>query len=165
MRFEKSAINGVLVNCFIVCKKKVWLQAHNIHTNKSNLHLQIGSVYAEIRKNDSRKFGNIEVDEIVENKHIKVTEYKKTFSNVEASKMQLLFYMYNLQKELNLKKIEGLLVSEETDEKKYFILNDENIKLVDIMLDEIVEIVNSEKIPVVEKTNLCLNCGHNFYCL
>jgi len=132
MAFKEKMINGTIVNSYVTCKKKAWLQARSISANKNNTYLQAGKIYAEIRKDVSKRVGNIEIDEIEKGKYFLIKEYKKTFSNFKASKTQLLFYMYNLQKELKLKKIKGVLVSEETNEKKYLSMDKKNKKDIEL---------------------------------
>ncbi|MDQ1339791.1 MAG: CRISPR-associated exonuclease Cas4 [Campylobacterota bacterium] len=158
-------ISGTIVNSYVACKRKSWLTSRNISALKQNLHILMGSAYADNRENTTRQFGGIEIDEISKGKHVFVKEYKKSFSNIEASKMQLLFYMYTLKKELNLKKVEGFVISEETNEKAYLLLDDENTKKVENLISDVLRVVNDERPPVFERTALCLHCGHNFYCL
>lgn len=164
MIFTIEDINGSLVNNFTVCRKKAWLSARRIHANQMNMHLQMGSVYNSAR-NTQKRFGNIEVDSLSKEKHVIVKEYKKTFSNIEASKQQLIFYMHTLKSELNLKKIEGLIISEETNEKYHIDLTQDVEDKIVSTLQDMVKIINDKKLPVVNNSELCNYCGHNFYCL
>lgn len=164
MIFCESDINGTIVKSFIACKKQGWLAARKLSPISTMESIQIGTAYNNIR-NTQRRFGGVEVDEVIKGQHFIVREYKKTFSNIEASKIQLLFYMYSLQKELNLQKIEGYVISEETDEKVYLILDDKNKKVIEKLIKEIIIVIQKTTSPKFELKPLCPTCGHNLYCL
>ena len=157
-------LTGTLINSYVVCKRKAWLNSRKINPNKSNSFLLMGSSYNKNRTTQKR-IGNIELDEIVKGKHIVVKEYKKTFSNIEASKMQLLFYMKNLKEELNLNKIDGYIISEETNEKMFLPFDSKNEEKINKLIDEILVALNNNQIPKFTRTKLCDYCGHNMYCL
>ena len=161
---NKIDLTGTLVNSYVVCKRKAWLNSRKINPNKSNSFLLMGSSYNSNRTTQKR-IGNIELDEIEKGKHIIVKEYKKTFSNIEASKMQLLFYMKNLKEELNLNKINGYIISEENNEKLFLPFDSKNEEKIDKLIDEILVALNNNQIPKFTRTKLCDYCGHNMYCL
>lgn len=156
-------INGTIVKSYIACKRQGALAIRSMAPLLQDPNIQMGSVYAKIR-GKNRRFGGIEIDEVSKRKHIIVKEYKKTFSNIEASKMQLLYYMYSLKNELKCKSIEGYVISEETDEKLHLVLDGQNTKIVEEMISEIVQLSKGE-IPEFEKKELCLRCAHNMYCM
>lgn len=157
-------LTGTLINSYVVCKRKAWLNSRKISPCKSNHFLLMGSSYNSNRTTQ-KKIGNIEVDEIIKGKYIVVKEYKKTFSNIEASKTQLLFYMKNIKEELNLKKIDGYIISEETNEKIFLPFDLKNEEKINKLIDEILIALNDNKIPKFARTKLCDYCGHNIYCL
>lgn len=161
--FNREDINGTIVKSYIACKRQGALAMRSISPLSQNPDIQMGSVYAKIR-GKSKRFGGIEIDEISKGNHLVVKEYKKTFSNIEASKMQLLYYMYTLKNELRCKKVEGYVISEETNEKLHLVLNEQNITIVEKMIEEIIQL-SHDSIPEVEKKELCLYCAHNLYCL
>jgi CRISPR-associated exonuclease Cas4 len=161
---NKFDLTGTLINSYVVCRRKAWLNSRKISPNKSNCFISMGS---SLNKNriTQKRIGNIELDEIEKGKHIIVKEYKKTFSNIEASKMQLLFYMMNLKEDMNLKKIDGYIISEETNEKLFLPFNSENEEKINGVIDEILIALNDNRIPKFTRTKLCDYCGHNMYCL
>lgn len=117
--FTNEILNGTIIKSYIACKRQGWLASRKLTPLVSNTYIQMGTALSNIRKETSKRIGNIELDETEKGKHIIIKEYKKTFSNIEASKMQLLFYMKNLKEELNLNKIDGYIISEETNEKLF----------------------------------------------
>lgn len=163
--FTNEILNGTIIKSYIACKRQGWLASRKLTPLVSNTYIQMGTALSNIRKESSKRIGNIEIDEIEKGKHIIVKEYKKTFSNIEASKMQLLFYMKNLKKELNLNKIDGYIISEETNEKLFLPFDSKNEEKIDKLIDEILVALNNSQIPKFTRTKLCDYCGHNIYCL
>ena len=163
--FTSEILNGTIIKSYMACKRQGWLASRKLTPLVSNTYIQIGTALSNIRKESSKRIGNIELDEIEKGKHIVVKEYKKTFSNIEASKMQLLFYMKNLKKELNLNKIDGYVISEETNEKLFLPFDSENEEKINKLIDEILVALNNNQIPKFTRTKLCDYCGHNIYCL
>lgn len=158
-------INGTIVKSFVACKRQGWLAARKLAPLISNSYIQMGTTLAQNRKSKASRIGNIEIDELCNGEHLIVKEYKKTFSNLEASKMQLLFYMDTLKSELNVSKIDGYIISEETSEKYFVSLDKKNKIALDELTQELLMTVNGVKAPEFEKKELCMYCGHNIYCL
>lgn len=161
--FNEWQITGTIVNAFVVCPKKAWLQARGIGPTKTNEHILMGKAYHLNMQN--KKIGNIEVDFISSKGHYEVVEYKKTLSNKEASKMQLLYYMYTLQKGLPIKKIVGKIVSIETDEKVFVSYGSAEETIINDLIQKIMATINSVEAPKETMSSLCLYCGHNLYCI
>jgi len=164
MNFTTSDLNGTIVNSYVACPKKAWLQARHIYPSNNNSYLQMGNTFSKLRGTQKR-MGNFEVDEVSKGKHIIVREYKKTFSNIEASTFQLLFYMLNIKEELKCRKIEGYIVSEEDSNKKHVLLDGKNEAKVKILIEQVIECVNDRRSPHVLNNKLCQYCAHNLYCL
>lgn len=163
--FTNEILNGTIIKSYMACKRQGWLASRKLTPLVSNTYIQMGTALSNIRKETSKRIGNIELDETEKGKHIIIKEYKKTFSNIEASKMQLLFYMKNLKEELNLNKIDGYIISEETNEKLFLPFDSKNEEKIDKLIDEILVALNNSQIPKFTRTKLCDYCGHNIYCL
>jgi len=72
----------------------------------------MGKALAEIKEENLHNFpfSNLKFDKIgKERGHYVVTEYKKSMSNPQGAKMQLLFYMWQLKTSLKLKVINGYI--------------------------------------------------------
>jgi CRISPR-associated exonuclease Cas4 len=163
MYFLASDLTGTLINCYTLCHKKAWLQARHISPTRENSHLQMGSSLSKIRGTQER-MGNFEVDEIKKGKHITIKEYKKTFSNIEASTTQLLLYMLNVKQELKCKKIDGFVISEETNEKKFVPFTIAAEKTILDICSDAVSLISNDTPPVTIETKVCMYCAHNLYC-
>lgn len=163
--FTINELNGTIIKSYMACNRQGWLASRKLTPLTSNIFIQMGTSLSDTRQESRKRIGNIELDEIVKGKHIIVKEYKKTFSNIEASKMQLLFYMKNLKEELNLTKIDGYIISEETSEKMFLPFDSKNEEKINKFIDEILVALNNNQIQKFTRTKLCDYCGHNMYCL
>ena len=96
-----------------------------------------------------------------------IEEYKKSDSDTEASKMQLLFYLKNL-KEKGIEK-EGKLIYHEKNKKEnnkteIIKLDEKNLKELENCINEIEILVNQKEVPKVENTKKCKKCAYYEYC-
>ncbi len=94
--FESGLINGTLIHYYVTCKRKAWLYSRRIHADQSDENIAMGKVLAEIKEDQFHTFpfSQLKFDKIgKERGHYLVTEYKKSMSNPEGAKMQLLFYI------------------------------------------------------------------------
>lgn len=162
MIFKKEDINGSIVKSFVTCERQGALVLRKISPLLQDSNIQMGAVYAKMRS-ESRCFGGIEVDGLDKRGNIVVIEYKKTFSNIVASRMQLLFYMHTMKNEVKCKNIEGYVISEESNEKLHVRLDCESTLEVEDMITSIM-ILADGKIPKYEYKDICENCAFYLYC-
>ena len=166
MIFLEEQINGSLVNCYMICKRRAWLCARQMHGDQENEYLSMGKALALAQENKNLHeypFGNLVFDKLSkESGHYVVTEYKKSLKNVSAGEMQLLFYIYCLKKGLNLKEVKGRLISG----KKIIPVDDseENFKKMEQIIKEIIELVSQEKPPKFVPIRYCKTCSYQDYC-
>ena len=149
-------VTGTLIGYYFVCKTKLWLHANRINLEDNSEDVRIGKVLHEINetKVDEVSFEGIKVDKITKDY---VVEVKKSDSDIEAAKWQLLYYLYIL-KQKGIEKKGRLEVFEKNrqDRKRFeFVLDMENeIKLKEI-LDNIEQLINS---PIPPKPKLEKKC-------
>ena len=91
-------ITGTIVNYYFHCKRQCYLFANRINLEDNSEDVRIGRVLHEIKAKDGKnteiKYENMVLDKI-SSKYIE--EYKKSDSDTEAARMQLLFYLKNLK--------------------------------------------------------------------
>ena len=115
--FTKEQITGTLIHYYHTCKREAWLYSRKIHANQDDENILMGKALAEIKEENLHDFpfSNLHFDKINKQKgHYLVTEYKKSMSNKEGAKMQLMFYMWQLKNSLKLKEINGKVISGRT---------------------------------------------------
>lgn len=90
-------ITGTIINYYFHCKRQCYLFANRINMEDNSEDVRIGRVLHEIRAKDGKnteiKYDNMVLDKITD-KYIE--EFKKSDADVQAARMQLLFYLKNL---------------------------------------------------------------------
>lgn len=153
-----------LIKEYFFCKYILFYYKNNYKFNQDNYHLIEGK-FLEKDINNNISFIFFKIDEI-DNKNKIIYERKKSFSNKEGSKYQLLYYLY-LTRNI-FKNYFGIL---ETYNKKYsekVELNEDNIKLLLKILKDIEEIfINIDRnfLPEKHMSVKCEQCSFNDYCL
>lgn len=109
-------ITGTIINYYFHCKRQCYLFANRVNLEDNSEDVRIGKVLHEIRAQDNKeaeiKYENIVLDK-VSSKYVE--EYKKSDSDTEASRMQLIFYLKQLQDKGIIR--EGKLIYNEKNKK------------------------------------------------
>ena len=110
-------ITGTIINYYFHCKRQCYLFANRINLEDNSEDVRIGRVLHEIRAKDNKdaeiKYENIVLDK-VSSKYIE--EYKKSDADTKAARMQLIFYLKQLQDKGITK--EGKLIYNEKNKKE-----------------------------------------------
>lgn len=161
-------VTGTIINYYFHCKRQCYLFANRINLEDNSEDVRIGKILHEIKAKDGSnteiKYEDMVIDKIT-SKYIE--EYKKSDSDTEASKMQLLFYLKNL-KEKGIEK-EGKLIYHEKNKKEnnkteIIKLDEKNLKELENCINEIEILVNQKEVPKVENTKKCKKCAYYEYC-
>lgn len=95
-------INGTLIWYYYICKREVWLMSRAIIPEQDDTNIDYGRFIHENSYNREREeivINNNKIDRIkFQGNKIIITEIKKTSKYLESSKMQLLHYLYELDK-------------------------------------------------------------------
>ena len=87
-------INGTIINYYFHCKRQCYLFANRLNLEDNSELVKIGKAIHEQKSSDSDNseisIENIKVDKITKEY---LTEIKKSDSDINASKWQLLFYL------------------------------------------------------------------------
>ncbi len=159
-------VTGTLVWYFYICKRQVWLMAHELIPYQQDEFLVLGRFLSEEtykREKKEIKVGDVSVDLIKrEGEYLLTGEIKKSSRSLKASTMQLAYYL----KILKHKGIEARGVLLVPQEKKRFEvkLDSETLKELDFVEKEIVNIMRAPFPPPVEKIKFCRNCAYKELC-
>ena len=158
-------ITGTIINYYFHCKTQVWLHANRINLEDNSEDVRIGRVLHEIseEKVDEVSFENIKLDKITKDY---VIEVKKSDSDIEAAKWQLLYYLYKLEQVGVVKKGRLEVFEKKKQNKKRFLveLDDENRKKLLEVLDKIETLINLPKPPEPKFEKHCKKCAYYEYC-
>jgi CRISPR-associated exonuclease Cas4 len=161
--YPELLTQGTKVNYYVVCKRKLWFYSKGITMEQNSDAVLIGKIFHEDWNGKRGKVADIEVDGLIKIDIIdgeKVYELKSTKSMKEASRTQLLYYLYVLK----LKGIHktGVLVTKNTREKVE-LTNGDELKLLEI-LREIKMIEKQSRPPREQKSSKCRNCSYHDLC-
>jgi len=158
-------ITGTIVNYYFHCKTQMWLFANKINLEDNSEDVRIGKVLHEISetKVDEVSFEGIKVDKITKDY---VVEVKKSDSDIEAAKWQLMYYLYILkQKGINKKGRLEVFEKNKQDKKRFVIeLTEENERKLLEILEDIERILSSDTSPKSKFESKCRKCAYYEYC-
>lgn len=159
-------ITGTIINYYFHCKRQCYLFANRLNMEDNSEDVRIGKVLHEIKAKDEKnteiKYDNMVLDKITD-KYIE--EFKKSDADVMAARMQLLFYLKNLQ-DKGIQK-EGRLICKEKNKKEKIekvILNNETKKELEECIEKIDNLIKEELPPKVENKKKCNKCAYYEYC-
>ena len=91
-------ITGTLINYYFHCQTQCWLHANRINLEDNSEDVRIGKVLHQINEERNKtaeiSMDNIKIDKITRDY---LVEVKKSDSDPEAVKWQLLLYLYKLK--------------------------------------------------------------------
>lgn len=159
-------VNGTLIWFYKICKREVWMMAHNILPDQKDENIDFGRFMHEhsFERNEKEVlFGNVRFDVIFKSEdELVIGETKKTSKYQEASKYQLAFYLKVL-KNAGIHARGQLLYSTEKKRVDIELTEDLECEIGQIEKD-IIKITEAEKPPLPKKIPFCRNCGYKEYC-
>lgn len=159
-------ITGTLINYYFHCKTQCWLHANRINLEDNSEDVRIGKVLHEIQEQKSQQ-GEIKIDNVRVDKITKdyLVEFKKSDSDPEAVKWQVLLYLYKL-KEKGIDRKGKIEYHEKKSKIKTEILelDKENEKELLEILQAIQNLINLPKPPEAKFENKCKKCAYYEYC-
>ncbi|HOV21335.1 MAG TPA: CRISPR-associated protein Cas4 [bacterium] len=159
-------IIGTFVWYYFICKREVWFMAHNIQPSQENPYIEIGRLISEEfypREKKEIKLESMIIDIIkCKDGQLLIGEVKKSSKYLEAAKMQLLFYLYQL-KEKGVEAKGELLIPKEK-KRIEVVLNEENERKLLLDIEKIKNIISQNKLPEKVKNQFCRNCAYDEFC-
>lgn len=159
-------ITGTLVWYFFICRREVWLMAHQILPDESNEFLELGRFINEnsySREKKSVRVDNLEFDLIKKtNGRIVIGEVKKSSKYEKSACMQLAYYLLRLEQKGFIATGELLFPKEKL--KIEVNLDFQTRSDLDHAVKEISNILNMEKAPLPYMIGFCKNCAYHEFC-
>ncbi len=161
-----NKITGTIINYYFHCKTQCWLHANRLNLEDNSEDVRIGKVLHEIQEQKSKKaeikIDNIKIDRITKDY---LVEFKKSDSDPEAVKWQVLLYLYKL-KEKGIEKKGRIEYHEKkkTTKKEILELDEESEKELFAVLKKIEELINLPSPPPAIFENKCKKCAYYEYC-
>lgn len=160
-------VNGTLVNYYIHCKRQCWLHGNRVNMENNSEDVKIGKEIHKIReergKNTEVSIENIKIDKITKEY---LVEVKKSDSDMEAVRWQILFYLKILKdKGIDKKgKIEVVEKKKGNNKIIYEELTEEKEEQLKEIIYNVKKLIEAENPPRVEFDNKCKKCAYYEYC-
>lgn len=160
-------VNGTLINYYFNCKRQCYLHGNRLNLEDNSEIVKIGKAMheekEEIIDESEIAIDNIKLDGLTTRYLI---EIKKSDANVEACKWQLLFYLKILKDKGVMRegKLEFVEKSKQAKNIIYVKLTEENQRQLEKYIEEIENLIASDKIPEVINLPSCKKCAYYDYC-
>lgn len=157
---DGKRVTGTLVWYYFICKREVWLMGREITPDEDEELLKIGRAIHDIYYRDMKKevrLDGIRIDRI---RGRVIYEIKTSSKYLEATKFQLLYYIYRLREE-------GVEVDGEIlipKEGKRIRVDKNDIQKLEAVIEEISKIVMEEKPPEPQRVPFCRKCAYRNFC-
>ena len=160
-------VNGTLINYYFFCKTKLWLHANRINLEDNSEDVRIGKILHELAEEKGKKteisIDNIKIDKLTKDY---LVEVKKSDSDPEAVKWQVLLYLYKLKEKGVIKKGKIEFIEKKKQRKKvhYVELDEVNEKELLEVLADIEKLIETSKPPEPKFERHCKKCAYYEYC-
>lgn len=162
---ESVRITGMEVNYLLVCRRKLWFYTRGITMEHNSVKVEMGKEIhdnsLESKKSELLIDNTIRLDYI--DRELAVHEIKKSKAMDEASRYQILYYIYYLRnKGIDCKK--GIIHYPETRKTETIAYNEEYERRIKEIVSEIEEIKKLSVPPVVTRDKKCKSCSYYELC-
>ena len=160
-------VNGTLINYYFHCKRQCWLHGNRVNLEDNSEDVKIGKAIHEVReeegKNTEISIDNIKIDKITSEY---LVEIKKSDSDYEAVKWQVLFYLRVLRDKGIYRKGKIEFVEKNRSKNKIFYeeLDEEKERELIKIEKDIVELLQESTPPKIKFDNKCKRCAYYEYC-
>jgi len=159
-------ITGTLINYYFHCQRQCWLHANKINLEDNSEDVRIGKILHQINEEKNKitevSIDNVKIDKITRDYLI---EIKKSDSDTQAVKWQVLLYLYKLKQKGIEKKGKIEYIEKRGNKKVEFINLDEiNEKELLEILNKIEDLINQEIPPNAKFESKCKKCAYFEYC-
>lgn len=160
-----AKVTGTEINYYFVCKKKLWLFTRGIQMEQTSQYVEMGK---EIHENSfKREKKEILIDGVIKldfwDKSLVIHETKKSKAMEEATRYQLLYYIYYL-KQKGIEGVKGVVHFPKQKRKEVVELMDNEIDDIKQIIHSIHKIKNMPVPPVEEKSTKCRKCSYYQLC-
>lgn len=166
MTFERAMqATGVEINYYFVCRRKLWFFTHGMNMESNSTLVEIGKEVHQTsyqRKKKEIIIDNLICLDFVEREFV-INETKLSKSMEEATRYQVLYYIYYLEKK-GVQGLTGVIRYPKTKRVERITLKQEDRELIDNVIKCIYKIKNMPVPPPVEKERKCKKCSYYELC-
>ncbi|MGB9680158.1 MAG: CRISPR-associated protein Cas4 [Minisyncoccia bacterium] len=158
-------VTGTEINYYFVCKHKLWLFTHGINMEHNSDYVEIGkSLHENSFQREDKEIlldGRIKIDFI--KNQLEIHETKKSKAIEEATKYQVLYYIYYLKMK-GVDKVTGVIHYMDNHSKEEISLSEENENEIKEIIEEIYKIKLMNKPPTKIQSKICTKCSYYELC-
>lgn len=161
--FEALKVNGIKVNYYAICQRKLWLFSHFIRLEQDSEKVFLGRLLHETTYEYLPK-KEISLDELVKFDIIeeKVLEVKYSRRMRHAAKLQLIYYLYYL-KQRGIE-MAGELRYPKEKRREEVKLSEEDIHTIEETLKGIRQVEALPSPPQASFSSICRSCSYAEFC-
>ncbi|QTL99145.1 CRISPR-associated protein Cas4 [Iocasia frigidifontis] len=164
MELKTASIQGVKLNYYYICKRKLWLFAKGISMEHNSDRVLSGKVihensYPRMKKREVLIDGLVKLD-IVDGDYIREVKISSKMS--KADRMQLLYYLYYL-KEKGVEK-KGLINYVKERRVEEIELTEDDELEIEKAVKGIEQVLQLKSPPEVINARICKKCAYYLFC-
>lgn len=157
-------ITGLMVQYYEVCTRELWFMSHGIDIDRGAANIRRGTHVDETSYRDKRRSfqvnGRIAIDVLDSGD---IMEVKVSSKLEEPARLQLLYYLWYLDEILDIER-EGVLAYPRERKRERVTLTAENRERIESVLRGVIETVDRETPPALEKKPVCEACLYQDLC-
>lgn len=163
-REPRVRITGLTVQYYHVCKRELWFFSRGLDIDRGAANIRRGTHIDETSYRDKRRSfqinGRIALDILDSGE---VMEVKASSALETPARMQLLYYLWYLDRVLDIER-DGVLVYPAERTREEVELTEENAVAVEDTIREIISVVEANSPPELEKKSYCDSCLYQDIC-
>jgi len=161
---DEFRVTGVMMQYYVVCERELWFHSRHVEIDRENAAIVRGThvddtAYAEKRRNVSID-GTIAIDVLDDGR---VVEVKPSSAVVEPAKLQLLYYLWYLDRVAGVQK-DGVLAHPTERKREHVELDSEAAERVENAIRGVFDVVTSDSPPPAEEKPVCDSCAYHDFC-
>lgn len=157
-------ITGLMVQYYEVCRRELWLMSRGLDIDRHAVNIRRGTHVDETSYRDKRQSftvnGRIAIDLLDSGD---VMEVKVSSKLEEPARLQLLYYLWYLETVLDIER-EGVLAYPRERKRERVELDERNRERIEGVLQGVIDVVESEHPPELEKKPVCSACLYQDIC-
>ncbi|QZA89827.1 CRISPR-associated protein Cas4 [Salinarchaeum sp. IM2453] len=157
-------VTGVMMQYYEACERELWFESRNIEINRENPNVVRGTRVDDTAYGDQRQ--NLSIDGWIAPDMLddgRIVEVKPSSSLIEPARLQLLYYLWYLDRVVGVKK-DGVLAHPTERKRESVELNEEAIDKVESAIRGIYEIVRNDSPPSATEKSYCDSCAYHDFC-
>lgn len=161
---DEFRVTGVMMQYYEVCKRELWFLSRDVEIDRTNPAVVRGTHVDDHAYSDKRR--NFSVDGVIALDVLdsgQVVEVKPSSALVEPAKLQLLYYLWYLDRIVGVEK-SGILAHPTERKRETVELTDETAERVEDAIRGIHDVITSESPPPAEEKPFCDSCAYYDFC-